>query len=426
MDSYDHRVLGPRLDLFHQQEEAPGAAFWHPRGATLYRLIESYIFSEMRRADFREVRTPQLLSRSLWERSGHWDKFGANIFVFNDEDRSYALKPMSCPGHVQLFRQQIRSYRDLPLRFCEFGACHRYEPSGALHGLMRGRAFTQDDAHVFCLPVHVAGEVSRFCALLRRVYARLGFQDFVIGFSTRPAVRAGSDATWDRAEDMLAAAAVSAGLEFRHQPGEGAFYGPKLEFILRDRDDREWQCGTIQLDLVLPERLDAEVIDASGAPVRPVMLHQAVLGSIERFMAILLEHHRGQLPFWLAPDQIAVAPVSAGQFDFARTVAETFEAAGLRCLIYDADETLARRVLAAHDCGIPMFVTVGAKEVSAGTVSIREPNGQRCVRTLTQATEWFKAETLAAPPIRALGSTPGLGDDGPRSGTQFGADADGT
>ncbi len=390
MDSHDHRILGPRLDLFHQQEEAPGAAFWHPRGATLYRLVENYIRSEMHRGGFREVRTPQLLSRSLWERSSHWAKFGANMFEFADDKRRFALKPMNCPGHVQLFRQQVRSYRDLPVRFSEFGACHRYEPSGALHGLMRARAFTQDDAHVFCLPEHVDGEVASFCGLLRRVYARFGFHEFVVGLSTRPEAREGSDALWDKAEGTLAAAARAAGLEFRLQPGEGAFYGPKLEFILKDQDGREWQCGTIQLDFVLPEKLDAEVVDASGARVRPVMIHQAVLGSIERFMAILLEHHRGNLPFWVVPEQIVVAPVSVGQLEYARAAAEIFRAAGLRCLIDEANETLSRRIVAAHDKGIPIFVTVGPKEVSAGTVTIRERGDKRSTRSLSEATDWLK------------------------------------
>jgi threonyl-tRNA synthetase len=391
MDSHDHRILGPRLDLFHQQEEAPGTAFWHPRGATLYRLIENYIRCEMQHGGFMEVRTPQLLSRSLWERSGHWGKFGANMFEFADDERRFALKPMNCPGHVQLFRQQVRSYRDLPVRFSEFGACHRYEPSGALHGLMRGRAFTQDDAHVFCLPEHIDGEVASFCELLRRVYARFGFQEFVVGFSTRPEAREGSDALWDEAEATLAAAARAAGLEFRLQPGEGAFYGPKLEFILKDQDGREWQCGTIQLDFVLPEKLDAEVVEASGARVRPVMIHQAVLGSIERFMAILLEHHRGNLPFWVVPEQIVVAPVSVGQLEYARAAAEIFRAAGLRCIIDEANETLSRRIVAAHDKGIPIFVTVGPKEVSAGTVTSRERGGERSVRSLSDATDWLKA-----------------------------------
>jgi threonyl-tRNA synthetase len=390
MDDHDHRLLGPRLDLFHQQEEAPGMAFWHPRGATIYRLIENYIRREMSRAGFQEVRTPQLLARSLWERSGHLGKFGANMFVFCDGERSFALKPMNCPGHVQLFRQQIRSYRDLPVRFSEFGVCHRYELSGALHGLMRGRAFTQDDAHVFCLREHIEAEVQHFCRLLRRVYARFGFQDFLVGFSTRPVAREGTDATWDEAEATLAAAARGAGLEFRQQPGEGAFYGPKLEFILKDQDGREWQCGTMQLDLVIPERLGAEVVDASGARVRPVMIHQAVLGSIERFMAVLLEHYRGQLPFWLAPEQIVVAPVSADQSEYARTVAATFNAADLRCVVDNADETLSRRIVSAHDKGIPIFVTVGPKEVSSGTVTIRERGGRQFVRSLNEATGWLR------------------------------------
>jgi threonyl-tRNA synthetase len=391
MDPYDHRALGPRLDLFHQQEEAPGAAFWHPRGATLYGLIEKYVRDEMSRAGFLEVRTPLMIARSLWEQSGHWAKFGANMFVFEDGERAFALKPMNCPAHVQLFRHQIRSYRELPLRLSEFGACHRYEPSGALHGLMRARAFTQDDAHVFCLPEHVDGEVVRFCALLRRMYRRFGFTEFVVGFSTRPSVREGSDATWDLAEELLANAAAAAGLDLRHQPGEGAFYGPKLEFILKDRENREWQCGTIQLDLVLPERLDVEIVTASGGRARPLMLHHAVLGSIERFIAVLLEHHRGQLPFWLAPVQVVVAPVSAAHSDYARAVAERLEAADLRCRVDDADETLARRVLSAHDLGVPIFTTVGAKEAAAGTVTIRQRAGQRLVYGLSEATHWLKA-----------------------------------
>jgi threonyl-tRNA synthetase len=395
MDSHDHRVLGPRLGLFHQQDEAPGTAFWHPRGATLYRLIENYIRGEMRRAGFLEVRTPQLLSRSLWERSGHWAKYGDNMFAFADGERAYALKPMNCPGHVQMFRQQIRSYRELPLRFSEFGACHRYEPSGALHGLMRARAFTQDDAHVFCLREHINGEVARFCELLRRVYERFGFGEFVVGFSTRPPLREGSDAVWDEAEALLASAARSAGLACRDQPGEGAFYGPKLEFILRDRDGREWQCGTIQVDLVLPERLDAEVVTASGASVRPVMLHHAVLGSIERFTAVLLEQHRGALPFWLAPEQVVVCPVTAEQQDYANSVADALNAADVRCTIDIADETLSRRIVSAHERGIPILCIVGAKECSAGTVSLRERDGRQAVRSLSDSIQWLKSQEAA-------------------------------
>jgi threonyl-tRNA synthetase len=394
MDPYDHRMLGPRLGLFHQQDEAPGAAFWHPRGAALYRLIESYVRGEMRRAGFQEIRTPQLLARSLWERSGHWTKYADHMFVFADGERALALKPMNCPGHVQMFRQQIRSYRDLPLRFSEFGACHRYEPSGALHGLMRTRAFTQDDAHVFCLAEHVNGEVARFSELLRRVYARFGFGEFSIGLSTRPAMREGSDEVWDEAEALLAAAAGNAGLEWREQPGDGAFYGPKLEFILRDRDGREWQCGTIQVDLVLPERLGAEVVTAGGASIRPVMLHQAVLGSIERFAAVLIEHHRGALPFWLAPEQVVVCPVAADHRGYASRVADLMNAADVRTVIDDPGESLSRRIVAAHQMRIPVVCTVGARECSASTVSLRDRAGTQMVRGLADAIEWLKSLAL--------------------------------
>src|SRR5262245_35300653 len=256
MDSNDHRVIGNKLDLFHQQDEGPGMVFWHPRGAALYGVLEGYVRRRMRAAGFREVRTPQLLARSLWERSGHWEKFGDSMFVAADGERAFALKPMSCPGHIQIFNKRVRSHRDLPMRLCEFGACHRNEPSGALQGLMRTRAFVQDDAHIFCREDQIVDEVARFCGLLREVYGDFGFPDFAIGFSTRPEVRAGSDRVWDRAEAALEAAARAAGIDYRRRPGEGAFYGPKLEFILRDSHGRDWQCGTIQLDFVLPERLD--------------------------------------------------------------------------------------------------------------------------------------------------------------------------
>jgi threonyl-tRNA synthetase len=307
------------------------------------------------------------------------------MFVFADGERALALKPMNCPGHVQVFRHKVRSYRDLPLRLAEFGACHRYEPSGALHGLMRARAFTQDDAHVFCLPEHVDGEVARFCSLLRRVYARFGFDDWIVGFSTRPPAREGSDAVWDLAEARLAAAARNAGLEFRDQPGEGAFYGPKLEFILRDRDGREWQCGTIQLDLVLPERLGATFVNEAGCPVPPCMIHHAVLGSIERFTAVLLENYRGHLPFWLAPEQVAIAPVAEAHEPYAHEVFEAFEAASVRCVVFDSSESLSRRIVAAHEQGIPLFATVGAKEMASGMVTLRERGGVKSVLALGEA-----------------------------------------
>ena len=385
MDDNDHRSIGNRLDLFHQQEEGPGMVFWHPRGLALYNLIEGYIRARMREAGFREIRTPQLLARSLWEASGHADKFAENMFVFADGERSFALKPMSCPGHVQVFNKRQRSWRDLPLRYAEFGACHRYEPSGALHGLMRTRAFVQDDAHIFCTEDQVAGEVCRFVALLARVYAEFGFPPFAAGFSTRPDKRAGTDADWDRAEALLGHAAKAAGLNPRLQPGEGAFYGPKLEFALRDMQGREWQCGTIQLDFVLPERLGAEFADDAGGRARPVMLHQAVLGSIERFIAVLLEHHQGQLPFWLAPDQVMVAPIDEAQAEYAREVAAGFEAAGLRIMLDLGPERIGRKIVAARELGVPVFAAVGPREAAAGAVSLRELDGRQSVLPRAEA-----------------------------------------
>jgi len=392
----DHRSLGNRLDLFHQQEEGPGVVFWHPRGAALYRVVEGYIHRRMAAAGFREVRTPQLLSRRLWEASGHWEKFGDEMFACGEGERVVALKPMSCPGHIQIFNKRVRSWRDLPLRLCEFGACHRNEPSGALHGLMRTRAFTQDDAHIFCREDQVEAEVARFCALLRRVYADFGFPDFSVGFSTRPAVRAGSDDLWDRAEAQLAAAAQAAGLAPRLQPGEGAFYGPKLEFKLRDSLGRDWQCGTVQLDFVLPERLEAEYVDASGQRVRPVMIHHAVLGSLERFLAMLLEHFAGQLPLWLAPDQVAVAPISPAQGEYVGAVAAALEEAGLRVALDDRAERLPRKIVDARERGIPLFLAAGALEAESGTVSLRRRDGSQSSHALAEAVALLRAE--AAPP----------------------------
>jgi threonyl-tRNA synthetase len=395
MDSDDHKAIGNRLDLFHQQDDAPGMVFWHPRGATLYRLLERYMSEHMRRAGFREVRTPQLLARSLWERSGHLEKFGDSMFLLDDGDRTFALKPMSCPGHVQIFNKRVRSYRDLPLRFCELGACHRNEPSGALSGLMRARAFTQDDAHIFCCVDQIEEEVGRFCDLLRVVYTDFGFPDFSVGFSTRPAARAGSDAVWDQAESALAAAARASGLDYGHQPGEGAFYGPKLEFRLRDSHGRRWQCGTIQLDFVMPDRLDAEYIDTGGQRVRPVMIHHAVLGSLERFAAILLEHYQGNLPFWLAPEQIVVAPVSKGQVDYARRVATELESRDLRVVLDERSESLSRRIVYAKQSGIPVFVVVGRREEAESTVTVRRRSGDPVTMALADAIRYFESERHA-------------------------------
>ena len=401
MDVHDHRAIGNRLDLFHQQDDAPGMVFWHPRGATLYRLLESYIGVRMKRAGFEEVRTPQLLNLALWRQSGHAEKFGASMFRLDDGLRELAIKPMSCPGHVQIFRRRVRSYRDLPLRFCELGACHRNEPSGALSGLVRTRAFTQDDAHIFCREDHVEQEVARFCALLREVYADFGFDAFTVGFSTRPPVRAGDDAVWDHAEASLEAAARASSLAFRRQAGDGAFYGPKLEFLLRDSHGRQWQCGTIQLDFVLPDRLDAEYVDAHGRRVRPVMIHHAVFGSLERFIAILLEHHRGQLPLWLAPEQVLVAAVSEREREYARAVADAFERGGLRAVVDESSERLSRRVVTAFDRGIPAFVAVGPREVQDGTVSLRRRAGEPVTISLQAAVDALRAD---ATPVRRAGS----------------------
>jgi len=372
--------------------------FWHPRGVALYRLIEDYIRARMRKAGFLEIRTPQLLARALWEKSGHWQKFGGNMFVLHqdgeDGRRDYALKPMSCPGHVQIFNAEVRSFRDLPLRYAEFGLCHRNEPSGALAGLMRTRAFVQDDAHIFCLEEQVVPEVARFCGLLREVYADFGFAEVEVGFSTRPALREGAEEVWDRAEASLRAAADAAGLDYRLQPGEGAFYGPKLEFVLKDARGRAWQCGTVQLDLVLPGKLDARYVDSHGNRLQPVMIHHAVLGSIERFIAILIEHHEGRLPLWLAPDQLAVASVTAASADYARKVLTAFVAAGFRGMLDARDERIGRKAAGARAAGIPTFVAVGAAEAAAGTVSLRHPDGGQDVVDLAEAIERLKPEAF--------------------------------
>jgi threonyl-tRNA synthetase len=389
---HDHRALGNRLDLFHQQEDAPGMVFWHPRGAVLYRVLENYIYQQMRRAGFHEVRTPQLLARSLWERSGHLEKFGQNMFMVDDGERVLALKPMSCPGHIQIFNKRVRSYRDLPLRLCELGACHRNELSGALSGLMRTRAFEQDDAHIFCRSDQIDEEVHRFCVLLKAVYLDFGFSDYAVKLSTRPLVRAGSDAVWDRAEAALESAAKASGLDYSVQPGEGAFYGPKLEFLLRDSHGREWQCGTLQLDFVLPERLDAEYVDHESHRVRPVMIHHAILGSLERFAAILLEHHRGDLPLWLAPEQVVVASVSDSQIEYARKVAAVFGRDGLRTVLDDRAETLSRRVVYAFESGIPVFAAVGARDEQDGTVAIRRRAGKPVTMAIAEAARELRLE----------------------------------
>jgi len=398
MDLQDHRLIGQRQELFHQQEEGAGMVFWHPRGLQLYRIVEEQIRQRMKRLGFQEVRTPQLLSRGLWEASGHAERFAAGMFELQAEGRAWALKPMSCPGHILLFKHRRRSWRELPLRYCEFGAVHRNEPSGALHGLARARAFVQDDAHIFCRPEQVVAEVRRFALLLRALYRDFGFaaEALEVGFSTRPPERAGSEADWDRAEAALAAAAREAGLAPRLQVGEGAFYGPKLEFRLADRAGRLWQCGTIQYDLVLPERLEASYIAEDGQPARPVILHQAVLGSIERFLALLLEQHGGRLPLWLAPEQVLVASVSEVAAEAARAAAAAFERAGLRVHLDDGPERIGRKLARARQLGLPALAVVGQAEAADGSVSLALPDLDEARLPLATAAERLAA--LAAAP----------------------------
>ncbi|MBY8610140.1 threonine--tRNA ligase [Burkholderia arboris] len=402
MDDFDHRVLGNRLDLFHQQDDSPGAIFWHPRGMILYRVVEEYIRVRMQQAGFAEVRTPQIVSRELWEQSGHWEKFGRNMFSLESDSKPYCLKPMSCPGHVQVFRKGTRSYRDLPVRYAEFGAVHRAEPSGALHGLMRARAFTQDDAHVLCMPDQVEVEVARFCVLLKTIYADFGFDGFDVALSTRPALRAGDDAVWDRAEAMLASAARAAGLDFAVQAGEGAFYGPKLEFHLLDRQGRKWQCGTIQLDFVLPARLGATYVAEDGAKATPVMLHHAVLGSLERFIGILLEHYEGWLPTWLAPDQIVVANIGEGDRAFADDTAFAFEEIGCRVLRDFRSERLPRKIFDARERAAPIVAVTGRKEALAGEVSLRMRDGEQHVLKIDDALAYLKQHARAPSATRVF------------------------
>lgn len=399
LDINDHRRIGRRMNLFHQQDEGPGMVFWHPRGLLLYRLIEDYIRKRMAAAGFAEIRTPQALARRLWDASGHWEKFGQHMFAFSAKDgddesvaerRMYALKPMSCPGHIQVFNAGLYSYRDMPVRYAEFGACHRNEPSGALAGLMRLRAFTQDDAHIFCRDDQAVDEIANFCRMLFDVYRDFGFENISVAFSTRPEIRAGDDATWDRAEAMLEQAARSLDLEYRVQPGEGAFYGPKLEFVLTDNRGRQWQCGTVQLDMVLPERLDVSYVAADGQRHRPVMVHHAVLGSIERFIAILLEHYNGKLPLWLAPDQIVVASITDAQADYARQVARALEGAEFRAVVDVRAERISRKVADAHSRAIPVFIALGAREAADNTISLRQGDAAADVMSLAQAVVLLK------------------------------------
>ena len=368
----DHRRLGREMGLFHFQEEAPGAAFWHPKGWTLFRALVDYMRTRQDEAGYQEVSTPDMMDSVLWEASGHWQTFREHMFTSQTEDgRHYAIKPMNCPGHVQLYKRGIKSYRDLPLRMSEFGKVHRYEPSGALHGLLRARAFSQDDAHIFCTPEQTEAECRGVTELCLDIYRDFGFEDVQIKFADRPPKRIGADAVWDQLEAALMGALESMGIDYSHNPGEGAFYGPKLEFVLRDAIGREWQCGTLQVDLNLPERLDANYIGEDGARHRPVMLHRALFGSLERFIGILLENYSGHLPLWLSPTHAVVATITDQCADYAKEVAARLRGAGLRI---DADlrnEKIGYKVREHSAAKIPLILAVGAREAADGTVSVR-------------------------------------------------------
>ena len=372
----DHRRLGREMSLFHLQDVATGSVFWHPHGWTLYRTIQTYMRKRLEGAGYVEVNTPQLVDRALWEDSGHWEKFREHMFVAESEDRMLAIKPMNCPCHVQIFKQGTTSYRDLPVRMAEFGSCHRNEPSGALHGLMRVRAFVQDDAHIFCTEDQITSETEDFCELLLSIYKDFGFEDVVVKFSDRPEVRAGEDATWDKAEAALKEATEAAGLKWELNPGEGAFYGPKLEFVLRDTIGRDWQCGTLQVDFVLPERLDANYVGIDGEKHRPVMLHRAILGSFERFIGILIEHYAGKFPLWLAPVQVVVATITEAADDYAASVKSALDVAGLRVVLDDRNEKINYKIREHSHAKVPAMLILGGREAEEGTVALRRMDGK--------------------------------------------------
>ncbi len=373
----DHRRIGAEMDLFHFQEEAPGMAFWHPRGWTVYKLLREYVSRKQAEHGYVEVNTPAVVDRTLWEASGHWEKYRDHMFLVHVEGderehgRINALKPMNCPCHVQIFNKGLKSYRDLPLRMAEFGSCARFEPSGALHGLMRVRGFVQDDAHIFCDEAHIEEETAGFITMLTEIYSDLGFDEFKVNFADRPDERSGSDDTWDRAEQALVSATRAAGCDYEFNPGEGAFYGPKLEFVLTDAIGRDWQCGTLQVDFVMPERLDASYIGSDGEKHRPVMLHRAIVGSFERFIGILIENHAGRLPFWLSPRQVVVATIISGADDYAREVADRLRMAGIRAEADVRNEKIGYKVR-EHSLGkVPVIFAVGEREVADMTVSVR-------------------------------------------------------
>jgi threonyl-tRNA synthetase len=394
----DHRRLGRDMSLFHLQDVAAGSVFWHPHGWTLYRTIQNYMRERLEVAEYVEVNTPQLVDRGLWEDSGHWEKFRENMFIAESEDRMLAIKPMNCPCHVQIFRQGTTSYRDLPMRMAEFGSCHRNEPSGALHGLMRVRAFVQDDAHIFCTEDQITSETKLFCELLLSVYKDFGFDEVIVKFSDRPEVRAGKDVTWDKAEKALKEATNAAGLEWELNSGEGAFYGPKLEFVLRDTIGRDWQCGTLQVDFVLPDRLDANYVGEDGEKHRPVMLHRAILGSFERFIGILIEHYAGKLPLWLAPRQVVIATITGAADDYAVSVKVALDEANIRTELDLRNEKINYKIREHSHAKVPAMLIVGGREAEDGTVALRRMDGKdQEILALKEAVARLKKE--AAGPL---------------------------
>ena len=372
----DHRKLGKQLDLFHTQEEAPGMVYWHPKGWVVWQQIEQYMRQILAGNGYVEIRTPQVLDRSLWESSGHWENFRENMFITESENRHYAIKPMNCPGHVQVFNHGLRSYRDLPLRLAEFGSCHRNEASGALHGLMRVRSFTQDDAHIFCTEDQILEEVTKFIDLLNQVYKNFGFSETLIKLSTRPLKRVGTEDQWDKSETALATALNQKELNWEVQPGEGAFYGPKIEFTLKDSLGRKWQCGTLQLDFSMPARLGAGYIAEDNTKKIPVMLHRAILGSMERFIGILIEHHAGALPLWLSPEQVIVLNISKNQAEYAQLIADELKQNDIRVSSDLRNEKISYKIREHSMQKIPYLIVIGDKEMENRTITVRGRSGQ--------------------------------------------------
>jgi threonyl-tRNA synthetase len=371
----DHRKLAKQLDLFHMQDEAPGMVFWHPNGWSIWQQIEKYMRDKFREYNYQEIRTPTVMDRNMWEKSGHWENYRDNMFTTSSENREYAVKPMNCPGHVQVFNHGLHSYRDLPMRLAEFGSCHRNEPSGSLHGLMRVRGFTQDDAHIFCTEAQIESEVADFIVMLQKVYADFGFDEMLVKLSTRPVKRVGTDETWDKAEAALAAALTQNKLDYDLQPGEGAFYGPKIEFTLKDSLGRLWQCGTIQLDFNLPVRLDAKFVDEDNTRKPPVMLHRAILGSMERFIGILIEHHAGIFPLWLAPVHVVVMNITDHQATYAQKIYDDLRAAGINVTLDLRNEKITYKIREHSLQKLPYQLIVGDKEMAANVVAVRARNG---------------------------------------------------